>query len=348
MAGPALRTAVAVPAAALGGMLAARAGLPLAWLTGATLATAAVSLALGALWLPRGLYRAGQVVVGVSVGLTVTGDIAGRIGWHLLAIPVAAALSIAIGTRLAPLLARWSGLDLATAHFSMMPAGISEMAELAGRHGADVGAVATLHTLRVMLVVFVIPPAIYALHPGEVAAVARAAGQWDGPLALALAAGAAGGVLAGRLGLPSSFMLGPMIAVALLSGAGLLAAAEPRPLIAAAQVVLGLNLGARLRRETLARLPRAIAVGVPALLAHSAAMAAAALALAAATGADAMTTVLCFATGGAAEMVLTARAVAADAALVAAYQLSRGLGGNALAEALYRRRLPAAAAGPRE
>jgi len=348
MAHPAWKTVVAVPAATLGGMLASQAGLPLAWLTGATLATALVSLTAGALWLPRWLYRSGQTVVGVSVGLTVTGDIAGRLGWHLLMIPVAAMLSIAIGTRLAPLLARWSGLDPATAHFSMMPAGISEMAELAGRHGADVGAVAMLHTLRVMLVVFLVPPAVYAFSPGEVAAVARAAGHWDGPLALALAAGVAGGLLAMRVGLPSSFMLGPMIAVAILSGTGLVAAEEPRLLIAAAQVVLGLNLGARLRRETLGRLPRALAVGVPALLVHLAAMVVAALAMAAAAGTDAMTTVLCLATGGAAEMVLTARAVAADAALVAAYQLSRGLSGNALAETLYRRRLSRQAGGGAE
>ena len=40
---------------------------------------------------------------------------------------------------------------------------------------------------------------------------------------------------------------------------------------------------------------------------------------------------LASATGGTAEMVLTAQVVGADAALVAVYQVARGLGGNLLA-----------------
>lgn len=326
-------------AAAAGGALASRSGLPLAWLLGAMLATSAVSLTLGAPRVPRVLYRIGQTIVGVSVGLTVTPDVLGRIGWHVVMIPIAAALSIWIGTRIAPLLARYGRLDMATAHFSMMPAGISEMADLAGRKGADIGAVATLHTLRVMLVVFLVPPFVYASHDGGLSVVARGGGSWDLGLVVALAAGTAGGLLALVLRLPSAFMLGPMLLVAILSLGDLLHATEPRALISGAQVVLGLSLGARLRRETLGRLPRAFAVGIPALLAHLALMTIAALIVAALSGADPVTTALCFATGGSAEMVLTARAVGADAALVAAYQLSRGLSGNAMAEPLHSRLL---------
>lgn len=330
------RTLAAAPAAAGGGWAASQAGLPLAWLTGATLVTVTLSLAAGSIAVPRVLYRAGQTVVGVSVGLTVTSDILGRIGWHVALIPLAAALSILIGTAIAPVLARVGRLSPATAHFSMMPAGISEMAELAGRHGADVGAVATLHTLRVMLVVFLIPPLVYALHRGDLMAVARGTGAWDAALAIALAAGLAGGFLGLLVRLPSSFMLGPMLTVALLSGSGLVHGGEPKLLLAGAQVVLGLTLGARLRRDMLARLPRAIAAGMPALMAHSAAMAGLGSLIALASGSDPITMILCFATGGSAEMVLTARAVAADAALVAAYQLSRGFSGNAMAEMLFR------------
>jgi len=44
---------------------------------------------------------------------------------------------------------------------------------------------------------------------------------------------------------------------------------------------------------------------------------------------------LASATGGTAEMVLTAQVVATDAALVAVYQVARGLCGNLLAVPIY-------------
>lgn len=324
--------------AAVGGALAWLVGLPLAWLVGAAIATAIYTLTVTTVAVPRPGYRVAQLVVGTSVGLTVSADIAQRISWHVLVIPIGACASIGIGMLLTGPLVRLGAIDRVTAHFSMIPAGISEMAELSGKHGADEGAVATFHAMRVMLVVFLLPPLIFALNGGAALVEAPDQGAWTLPLGIALGCAFLAGWGGSRIGLPSAWFLGPMASVAILSGTGLVAASEPQVLLAVAQIALGLSLGARLKRETVRRLPRALTAGAALMIVHAAVMGGVALGLALSVSAEPITMVLGLATGGSAEMVLTARAVGADAAIVAAYQLTRGLLGNAFAERLYRKR----------
>lgn len=321
--------------AAAGGWLASSLDLPLAWLIGAALVTTVVSLCGVPVRVPQGLYRIGQVVVGVAVGLTVTSDIVDRIGSHVYLAPFAALASILVGRLLVPVFARLSGLDQTTAHFSLVPAGISEMADYAGRHGGDVGAVATLHALRVMSIVLILPLVIYSFNSVEMLRPPAGDGVWTGALLVALLAGLLAAWLGSKAGLPSAYIVAPMATIALLSGSGVLRAEEPGVLLASAQVVLGLSLGARFRRETVGRLPRALAAGVPVLLSHAGIMGLLALGLAELFGFSPTAMILGLATGGTAEMVLTAQTVAADAALVAVYQVTRGLLGNALAGLIY-------------
>ncbi|WP_299841612.1 AbrB family transcriptional regulator [uncultured Jannaschia sp.] len=314
-----------------GGWVAFQFGLPLAWLIGSALVCAGLSLSLGAPTVPRRLYRGGQVVVGVSVGLTVDASVFDRIGLHLYLVPLIAGISILLGRAMVPLLVRAGNIDRSTAFFALVPAGISEMADLAQTKGADTGVVTTLHAARVFLVVCILPVVIYHLGDPVLLAAGRPQGVWDLPLLLALAAGTASAVAGNWLGLPSAFIVGSMVGVAALSAVGALSASEPTPLLAAAQVILGLSLGARFRRATVRRLPRALTAGMAVLVLNGLVMAMVGLSLAAMFGLDPSTMLLSSATGGTAEMVLTAQAVAVDAALVALYQVMRGLGGNLMA-----------------
>lgn len=323
---------------ALGGSVAAFLGLPLAWLIGSAVVAAAVSLSLRQIAMPRVLYRTGQVVVGVAVGLTVSADIVDRLGAHFFLIPAVALASIGIGRFVAPFLVWFGDLDRPTAFFSTVPAGISEMAELSARHGADVGAVATFHALRVFLVVLLLPPVILLASPAQGALdLPDATGSWSPALLFSLLTGLVAALLGNALGLASAFFIGPMVAVAGLSGANLVAASEPGHLLAGAQVLLGASIGTRFNRQTLQRLPKALLVGVPVVLAHATLMAVLATAVSMLVGLQPPLMLLCLATGGAAEMVLTARLVATDVALVALYQVARGLLGNLLAEQVYLR-----------
>lgn len=330
------QAALAIPPT-FGGWLAAWLGVPLAWLVGSMLVTAAVSLSGIAVGVPKGIYRAGQITVAVAVGLTVSADVATRIVPHLPLILTGALVSVAVGRLLSPALARWGGMSPSTAHFSMVPAGISEMAELAGRRGADVGAVATFHTLRVMMVVMILPLALLLTTGASGVVMATTPAGISPQLFLALALGLASGLAASRIGMPSGFFVAPMLVISLLSGGGWVYAQMPGLLLALAQIALGMALGARFDRATVARLPRALAVGVPVLVLHGLLMVGIALGLARIWSFDPLLLVLGLATGGTAEMVLTAKIVAADAAMVAAYQVTRGLAGNLLADVIHNR-----------
>lgn len=288
--------AAAVPAA-LGGWLAETAGVPLAWLVGAMLVTAGLTLAGLSVEMPRSFYRAGQLTVAVAVGLTVSAEVARVIAPHLPVLLLGALASIGIGRLLAEPLCRAGGLDRGTAHFAMIPAGISEMGEISGRRGADVGAVATFHTVRVMVVVLVLPVVMLALFDRGGAPAAAGPGAFDAALGAALATGLAAALLGGRVGMPAAWFVAPMLAVAILSGAGLIEGRAPGALLAVAQVALGLALGARFRRDTVARLPRALRLGIPLMLVHAAAMAALAWVAAAAAGFDLRSVLLGLATG---------------------------------------------------
>ena len=320
--------------AGCGGWLAQQANIPLAWLIGSLLVTMLLGLRFP-ITVPRKLYRSGQIIVGTAVGLSVPPEVVDRIGPHVPTILAGALISIAVGRLLAPVVARAGKLDLRTAFFAMVPAGISEMADLAARHGADAGAVALFHTLRVCFIVLLLPTLIVSLSATTLD-LHSSDGSWDRYLLIALLTGLAAAYAGNRLGLPSAFVVAPMIALALLSASGVLAAREPAILLAVAQIALGLSLGARFRADTLKRLPRALAGGIPIILLHGALMLGLAVLAAEMTGLALPELLMGFATGGTAEMVLTAQIVAADAALVAAYQVTRGLLGNLLAGPLYR------------
>lgn len=331
-----IRLTVAALFAALGGWLASRLQFPLAWLVGAMIVTAALTLGGLQVDMPRPLYRTGQIVIAVSVGLSVSSDVGTIVVPHIPLIVSGALISIAIGYFLSGLLARWSRLDRASAHFSMIPAGISEMGDLAGRMGADVGAVATFHTLRVTLIVIVLPAVMFLLFEHGDRLPQAVAGRYDAQLALAFAAGVAAALAGSAIGMPAAFFVAPMLVLSLLSGSGLIEARTPHEVLAVAQVMLGLALGARFRRETMARLPCALAIGMILILVHAFAMGAIAVAASAVMGQEVRLLILGLATGGTAEMVLTAKMVGANAALVAAYQVTRGLLGNLLAQPIYR------------
>ena len=335
------RLPIAAAVAGCAGYLADLLGLPLAWLLGAGIATATICLSVGPVRVPGALYRTGQVFVGAAVGLTVTSDILARLGPHALLAPAGALVSIAIGRAIFPALARHGGVSRETAYFALVPAGIAEMAEQAGKRGADMAAVGTFHAFRVGLMVLVLP--FIVLQIGEpvareaAAPATWAAAGWTPSLLVAFAVAGIAAPVASRIGVPSGWLLGPMAVLAVLSGAGLIDAKEPELILALAQVLLGLGIGARFTRETVARLPRALAVGVPLMVGHAAVMAVLGLAVAASLALDPVVMLLGYSTGGIAEMVLTAKAVGADAALVTAYQVTRGILGNLLGGAIYDR-----------
>lgn len=321
-----------VPAAAAGGAIWNLSHLPLGWLMGAALVTGVLAMSGVAITVPKRLHIAALVAIGTSVGLSLSPDVMTQIVTWAPLMAVAALLGISMAALMAPLLALFGRMDRATAYFSLLPGGVIEMATIAGHFGADRTTIAVLHAVRVALVVIILPLALFSLFEHGPSAAVNLDGEsrWTMVLA-ALAVGVCGGWIGARCHLPASWLLGAVIAVGIATGTGEIQTRFPSGLLALAQIAVGMTLGSRFERNKLAAIPRALAAGVPFLVAILTVMALFAGLCALFIPVDLSTLVLAFGIGGMAEMVLTAKALHQDVALVAAFQAVRGVAANALA-----------------
>ncbi len=306
------------------GWLFARIGSPLPWMIGPMVAIALCSMAGMRLFpVPFG-RQLGQTILGSAVGLYFTPAVAAALLHWLGVIALATALAFVIGGLGAWMLSRTTKIAFRSCFFASIPGGAMEMAVLAERHGASVPPVALAHSLRIAIVVLVIPFALtftglsggdLALRPVAALDMVRLV-PW---LLAALAVGAVGE----RLGVQNSYLLLPLFLAAGLTVGGVTLSAVPSLLIDFAQLMFGLVLGVRFERAFLARnklfIPFALVNGMIVLVLS----AAVGIGLALWTGLPMGTLITGTAPGGFAEMVLTAEVLALGVPLVVAFHLFR-------------------------
>lgn len=315
---------VATAATALAGtMLWQALNWPLPWVTGALVGTAVLGMAGFPVRCPPALFTLAQCLIAVAVGARFTPAAATQLAAHAGAISAAAIGSLLIGLAMAQMLRRWVGLDAATALLAALPGMSGEMVRLAGEHGARADQVAIVHTVRLSLVVLVVPPVFLWLRPGAAATLAAPALHGLSGQAGLLLAALAGGLLLGWLLGGVGWFIGALLGAAAATASGLPVSAPSAPLTDAAQLLLGWSLGSRFTRQSLARLPRLLSVAV--LLSAAAMAGGAVLGLALARGSDASvsTTILGAIPGGIAEMCITAASLGEPVALVAAFHVVR-------------------------
>ena len=328
--------AIALIPAAIGGAIWASLGLPLAWLMGAAIVTGFMSFSGLVVDLPKPLYRPSLAVIGAGVGLTITPSVALEISEWFPFMAIMGFAGVILAALLTPLVARKGQMENSTAFFALMPGGVIEMANIGEPHGADRTTIAALHAIRVALVVGILPLGLFFFFPQTGVSVPTPDLDII-PLVVVVAIAIMGGWVGMRLNLPASWLLGALLAVAIFTAAGAFEGQISAPLMAVAQVIVGMSLGAKFQRERLRKIPRAIAVGTPALLAIILAMAFFGVVISQFLPMDAPTMVLAFSIGGLAEMVLTARSLELDMAIVAAFQSIRAILVNSCASMIWNR-----------
>ncbi|WBL60518.1 AbrB family transcriptional regulator [Stutzerimonas stutzeri] len=318
---------------AFGGWLASLANWPLPWMVGSLLAVIAVRCSG---WLvsevPRG-RQVGQWIVASAIGLHFTGEVMREVLAHFGVI-----LAGAVGTLLLGLIGIFillrSGSDHATAFFASMPGGASEMVVLANRHQAEAASVAAAHSLRLLLVVLIVP-ALFTWGLPTVAAPPAAPVSWPW-LAVLLPAGGLLALLWKRLGQPNPWMLGPLTVCALASVAFDLHIGLPGWAGALGQWLIGCSLACHFDRPFFRSAPAfLLRILLFTLLAM---LVAAALggALGWLTALDEVSLMLGMMPGGITELCLTAEALQLSVALVTAVQVLRLFLVMFLAEPLFR------------
>lgn len=297
---------------------------PIPWMIGPMVAVAALNLMGVRMHSPPYARQMGQVILGSAVSLYFTPPVVVALAANLLAILAATVAVFLVGGFGALTLSRASGVDAKSTFFASIPGGAMAMAVLADRYGAQIAPVAVAHSLRVSLVVILIP---FTLTYGGIPLVAsayRPAVPLDySVLVIWLAVGFVFGEISERLRLHNGYLLTPIFLGAALTVSGIQLSAVPRWMTDFAQLMFGLVLGARYERAFFARyklfIPFALLNSFFILIASVVA----GVALAWAFDLPVATMIIATSPGGLAEMTITAQALQISVPLVVAFHLFR-------------------------
>ena len=319
---PAILTALAVGVSA--GYLFDLLRTPIPWMIGPMIAVATLNLMGMRVHSPPYARQIGQVILGSAVSLYFTPTVVTALAANLPAIAAATVSAFFVGGLGALTLSRASGLEGKSTFFASIPGGAMAMAVLAERYGAQIAPVAVAHSLRVSILIILIPFALtYGGFPLEAAPYRPDAPLDYSILAPWLAFGFVLGEVSERLRLQNGYLLMPIFFGAALTVSGVQLSAVPSWMTEFAQLMFGLVLGARYERAFFARyrlfIPFALLNSFFILIAS----AAVAVALALIFDLPLATMIIATAPGGLAEMTITAQALQISVPLVVAFHLFR-------------------------
>lgn len=316
--------AVSFAVAAAGGALAHLLGLPSAWLAGAMLATAALALSGHHCQLPRPVLMVVYLALGVSMGSAVTPEtLAGMARWpvSMAGLPVAAVLIIVVAGWY---LEKLHGLDRRTAVFAAIPGALSYVMAMAIEQKLDVRTVAVVQTLRLIVLIAVLPLMLAGFGGiGMAPAMASKVAPSLPEMLLLAGTSLAGGLLFHRLRWPGGILVGAMITSGIVHGAGLVHGRLPDPLLAVAFITLGMVTGGRFAGTDLKVLRRLLLAGLGVTFLALVISLACALLVAQISGLPRAEVILAYAPGALEAMTVLAFSLHVDPAFVGAHHLVR-------------------------
>lgn len=311
---------------AAGGAVADWFDVPLAWMLGALFVTMFARVAGAPIDVPIWVRANFLILIGLFLGESFEGvRVEEFLQWPIsilgavLYVPVATACAFVFYHYVA-------GEQKMTAICSSIPGGLIAVVVVSGSLGADEKQVALAQSLRIAIVVCMAPFVAFGLlgyAPPSDATFEKHA-LIDLPDLGILLAGTAV-VMWGmvKLHIPIPYMVGPLVASAVLRLAGLVEGVLPHQLVEVALVVTGSSIGTRFHGVSVARLLRfgvltlggtSVLMGVSALFAFG---------VSSITGIDFLPALLAYAPGGVAEMSLIALATDANPGFVAIHHVAR-------------------------
>ncbi|MEM6310088.1 MAG: AbrB family transcriptional regulator [Pseudomonadota bacterium] len=300
-------------------------GLPLPWLLGPIGACLLAALLRVPLKGFKPLNDAMRTILGVAVGATLTPAVLATFPamWPtLICVPFMVAV---IGLTGVPYFQRLWGYDFATAYYATMPGGLQDMLVFGEEAGADVRTLSLIHATRVLVIVVAVPFLLSIVWNADLTKPpglpARSVPLHE--LAIMLACALIGWRGAKMLGVFGASILGPLILTAAVTLVGGLSYRPPAEAIWAAQFFIGMTIGCKYAGVTMAEVRRDLLAGFGfcVILIIIAVVFVEAIVLA--DLGPGMETLLAFAPGGQAELVVLALIVGADAAFVVAHHVLR-------------------------
>jgi len=297
---------------------------PLPWMIGPLLAMAGSNFAGARLRSVPGSRQLGQMIIGTALGLYFTPVVARQVAsyWPLLVIAALFAIFLAWGCGW--FLSRVTDTDRTTAFFASVPGGAAEMAVLGERYGARVDRIALAQSLRILVVVIVVPFALTysGVHGSDAYGPIAVPFSWPA-LALMLCVAAVAGALLSVARVPNPFMFGPLLVAVLLTANEVQFSSVPGWLSSVGQLLLGCALGSRFEQQFLSGVARYVGAVFASIVLAIALAAAFGVGVAHVAGLPAASLVLATAPGGIAEMCITAKVLQLGVPLVTAAHVTR-------------------------
>ena len=312
--------------AAGGGVTFYALGLPAAWLSGAMVFVAVATLAGVPTVMPDRLRDALFVVIGVSMGAGVRPDVVERIGdW-----PVSMALLLVVvvcvtfaGYAVLHFGAKWSR---ETAFFGAIPGALNYVIALATDRGADLPRIASSQSLRLFVLVAILPFAVVSTSgtlEGE-GGVVEVSTWFEILIGLPLCLLAS--LIAQKLNVPGGLMTGAFFMSAGLNASGAWTLILPVYLVVPCFVMMGAMIGCRFANMTIRQFVSVLGASIAAFSAAFLMSILGALIISSLVDIPFGQALLAYAPGGLEVMTLLAFMLDLDPAFVAAHQIARFTG----------------------
>lgn len=325
-----VRLLVTFVIAFIGGVSFSFLGVPIPWLLGPMVAAAIASKLINIdFYWPEGIRNTGLIIVGYSIGLSFTKDSLIQIIHQLPSMLLMTVTIIIFCAVFALLVAKLSGIDYPTILTGSIPGGLSQMITLAEE--INVTVVTFLQVARLMMIIIFIPFLVYspflkARALGSPEVLQTVPGQWSsffpGIIVFACVSVLCA-ILGKKINLPTAYLLGPIIGIAVLNIWGYHGPELPSFLLNLSQFMIGGYFGLLMKPEKLKHKVKIISLAIISDIVMIIITWGLGLALTVMHGISTTTSFLSVAPGGMDQMGIIAHEVHADLSIVTGYQLFR-------------------------
>lgn len=318
--------AVTLALAFAGGGAAAALGLPVGWLSGALVATAVAALCGAPVGINHHLRMAIYVVLGTSMGSALSPEtFKGIATWPFTMVVLLVSVPVMMGAVMA-YLEKVAGWDRRSAFFAAAPGALSAVLAMAETSGADTRRVVFGQSLRLFILVALLPAALGGLghEPAGTLPINPVVPDVTS-LVLSLLVGIGGAFLAEKLHFPGGAMVGAMLASGAVHAFGLIEGRLPDLFLIVGFVTLGANAGTRFAGTRLETLRRFFVDALAAFFIATAVAVAFAVLGAWLSGEPLTKVLMAYVPGALEAMTIMAFVLGMDPAFVAAHHLARFL-----------------------
>ncbi|MDO5666652.1 MAG: AbrB family transcriptional regulator [Alcaligenaceae bacterium] len=308
-----------------GSLIAVALGTPIPWMLGSLIFTAAFRVNGANIHCHVAFRKLGQWIIGIALGLHFTPETVQIIKTLLPYVIAGCVFALAIGLVGSVILYKLGRVDFVTAYFGSTVGGASEMVVLAERHGStNIPLVASAHSLRVLLIVILIPFTYQFLGlKGDIGSQVQLLDYSYLGLLKLLALTGIGCFILDRINAPNAMMLGGILVTAALTANDIVFTHLQPEVQQLGQLLLGWALGSNYKPGFFKQAPRFFAAVTVMTLVYLMLAFVFCVIVAKMSGIYFPTAVLAMSPGGLAEMAVTAKVLMLGAPVVTSFQVSR-------------------------